>query len=155
LREPECEALHDPVHRERHHDRGNRQVGDAEAVHGTDREPEPEREEHCGHGSSAVAEREDREQNPGRVQDPRDGEVDSADEDHEGLAGGDEADERRDLQDCVHAPPARETGVEERSDDEHDDRERKRNERAPAIGSEVPLDPADGCELAHVRLRRR
>ena len=144
MRKTEREAFHDPVHRQGHHDRRDGEIGDRDAIDEPDRESEPEREQHCRNRAIVVAQRRGGEQDRTRcVQHPRHGEVDTADEDHEGLPGGDEADERRDDEDRLDAPGAGEAGVEERSDDEDEDRRAEGDENSATIhGQKVPRSRA-------------
>ena len=122
MRPTERQTFHDPVHRQGHHDCRDSEVCDAETVDEPHSRTEPEREQQRVGGAGVPAERGGGEQHPGCVQHPRNGEVDTADEEHECLAGGDKTDERRDDEDRLDAVGAREAWVEERSDDEDEDR---------------------------------
>jgi hypothetical protein len=60
-----------------------------------------------------------------------------ADEHHERLAGGHEADERRDLEDRLDAVEAREAGLEDLPHDEDEHGGAERVEDPPPVGGQV------------------
>src|SRR4029078_3172604 len=136
-----------------HDDSRDSEIRDAETVDQSHQRTESEGEQQRIGSARVPSERSGGTQHPCCVQHPRNGEVDTADEKDECLAGSDKTHERRDDENGFDAGGAGEAWVEERSDEKDKDRCAEGDENSTAInGQKIPRSRAGTGATAYAHV---